>query len=245
MVGAVLVGDICVTFDSNDRRDMLKKIHEVGPHMACGFSGSVRLGFEMVDSLQAFVAGSPWGDCPPTGRVVFKWWRKARRLWNQQPDETQKLGCSLIIAGAQPRKGFINYNSAFRLRAPLFEPERIRREPLSIGSGNAVDAYRELLRQAPDWWAREYNKRPGLMLGTSGPLELFAAVVRDKIDTHPTAGVSPHLHLCLVRHKDIIWDTNDVITASGRWVMPTVATDWNSFSTMASQSGCAADAAIA
>jgi hypothetical protein len=50
-IGAVLVADVQVTFRDGTRRDILQKIHEIGPNLAVGFSGSVRFGFEIVDDL--------------------------------------------------------------------------------------------------------------------------------------------------------------------------------------------------
>lgn len=144
--GAVLVADVRVTFrGTGQQRDMLKKIHQVAPNIVCGFAGSVQIGFDMVRSLHEYIVDSSGGLCLPTGRLVHRWWRTARRAWKHADSEAQKLGCSLIVAGAQPRRGFIHPNTAYKLRAPEFSPERIRREPVAIGSGNNVEAYRELL----------------------------------------------------------------------------------------------------
>jgi len=150
--GAVLVADVRVSFASGEH-DMLRKIHEVAPNIAIGFAGSVRVGFDMVESLRGYIANGHFGDCPPTGRIVSKWWRRARYDWKSVDPQQEKLGCALIIAGAQAAKGFVHRNIAYRLCAPDFEPETIDREPRSIGSGNQVASYRNLLGQSGYEWS--------------------------------------------------------------------------------------------
>lgn len=245
--GAVLVGDVCVTFtNSGTEHDMLQKIHAVAPNMACGFAGSVRVGFEMVESLRAYIAAGSWGDCPPTGRIVSKWRRQARRAWDQIDPPAKKLGCSLIVAGAQAPKGFVHKNIAYRLRDPQFEPERIDREPRAIGSGNQVAEYCKLLGQSGFEWYLQYQEHPELMHPDAGPLAPFGAILADAIQKNPAKGVSPHLHLCVVRCNDMHWGTNDITLKDGQpWTMPHVASDWPSFQHLAGQVGAAANMAAA
>jgi 20S proteasome alpha/beta subunit len=52
LIGAVLVADVRVSFPSG-QRDTLRKIHPVAPNIAIGFAGSVAIGFDMVESLEA------------------------------------------------------------------------------------------------------------------------------------------------------------------------------------------------
>ncbi len=245
--GAVLVADVRVTFKgSGVECDMLQKIHPVAPNMACAFAGSVRFGFEMVESLRTYIAAGSWGACPPTGRIVRTWWRHARRAWTQVDAEDKMLGCSLIIAGAQAHHGFVHKNIAYRLRHPKFELERIDREPRAIGSGNQVEAYRKLLGQSGFEWYQQYQQYPQLMQPGAGPLAPFGAILADAVTKNPAKGVSPHLHLCVVRCNDIQWGTNDTTLKNGQpWSMPPVADTWKAFQALADKVGAASETAAA
>lgn len=130
-IGAVLVADVRVSFPSGEY-DMLRKNHPVAPNVALGFAGPVQVGFAMVDLLEDYIGNAGLGDSPPTGRIVHKWWRHARRHWKSADARQRKHGCQLIVAGARPAKGIVNPNIAYRLSAPEFEPETIDRQRASI-----------------------------------------------------------------------------------------------------------------
>ncbi len=53
-IGGVLLSDIRVTFKGQPARDLIRKIHQVGPNVVIGFAGSVRLGFSLVEDLRAY-----------------------------------------------------------------------------------------------------------------------------------------------------------------------------------------------
>jgi len=154
-------------------------------------------------------------------------WDSARALWRTAPAEEQRLGCSLIVIGAQKARGFVHRNIGFRLDAPHFNPEPFGKEPVSIGSGSDVDAYRDLLRESGSHWLDRIRR---FDLARVGPLEPFGAILGDTIAANPTPGVSPHLHLCQVRCNDMRWHTNDRTLSNGkRWSMPNVAKDMPSY----------------
>jgi hypothetical protein len=174
----------------------------------------------------------------PTGRVVNKWWRHARRHWRGVNATQRKHGCSLIIAGAQAAKGIKHPNIAYRLVNPEFEPERIDRQPKAIGSGNGVGDYRKLLGQSGQQWYQQYQQHPQLMQPNAGPLTVFGDLLRQQIATTPVKSISSHLHLCVVRCNDSLWDTNDTTLKNGQaWTMPNVATDHTSYLKLLKQYG--------
>jgi hypothetical protein len=197
----------------------------------------------MVESLEDYIAKAGLGDCPPPGAIIHKWWRHARRHWKSVDAQQQKHGCKLIVAGAYPGKGIKHGNIAYRLCAPAFAPERIDREPKSIGSGNGVAQYRKLLGQSGFQWYQQYQQHPQFMQPSVGPLAVFGDVLRDAIATTPVKSVSEHLHLCVVRCNDTLWDTNDTTLKNGQpWTMPTVATDRASYLKLVKEYGLAAEA---
>jgi hypothetical protein len=246
-IGAVLIADVRVSFPSGEY-DMLRKIHPVAPNIAIGFSGSVKVGFEMVELLRDYIADAGVGDCPPPGKIVHTWWRHARRHWKSVDFAEAKYGCKLIVAGAQPAKGIKHPNIAYRLCAPEFTPERIDRQPKSVGSGNGVANYRKLLGQSGQQWYEQYQQHPQFMQANAGPLTVLGDIIRGGIANTPVKSVSGHLHLCAVRCNDILWDTNDTTLKNGQlWTMPKVATDRPSYLKLVKHFGIAAegDAAVA
>ncbi len=97
-------------------------------------------------------------------------------------------------------------------------------------------------------WYEQYQQHPQFMQGDASPLTVFGDLLRQEIANTPIQSVSGHLHLCVVRCNDIIWDTNDTTLANAQaWKMPPVATDRASYLKLVSQYGLAAeaDAAIA
>ena len=49
----LMISDIQVSLATGERFDILRKVHPVGPCLVLGFSGSVKIGFAMVENLRA------------------------------------------------------------------------------------------------------------------------------------------------------------------------------------------------
>src|ERR1700677_3626888 len=92
------LSDVQVTWGQNGQsRDCLQKVYQVAPFLAAGFSGSVRLGFRLLDDLASFL--SPWpkpGESWIPRWVAIKWYRRARRIFRNAPQEEQILGSSIM-----------------------------------------------------------------------------------------------------------------------------------------------------
>src|SRR4051812_33308050 len=108
--GGVLAADVRVSFRNGDERDLIRKLHEVAPNIVVGFSGSVRIGFEMVELLRSRAKVGFGGGYVPAGKFIFDSRGAARKVWQSAPSAEQKLGCSLMVVGAQPAKGFVHRN---------------------------------------------------------------------------------------------------------------------------------------
>jgi len=48
---SILVSDIRVSWSNGTERDCLQKMHKIGDDYLCGFAGSVRVGFRLLDLL--------------------------------------------------------------------------------------------------------------------------------------------------------------------------------------------------
>ena len=75
-----------------------------------------------------------------------------------------------------------------------------------------------------------------------GAPHVLKYLVYRTIDEHPTTSVSPHVHLCLVRRREITIQNSDHLTvfSDGRRVeirMPPVATSWAEFEQLCGAKG--------
>lgn len=241
--GGVLAADVRVSFPNGDEHDLIRKIHEVAPNVVVGFSGSVRIGFDMVDRLRSHANALSDAEHVLAGKFVFDSRGHARDVWRSASSDEQKLGCSLMVVGAQRPKGFVHRNVGFVLRSPDFNPVQFGRMPVAIGSGSGVAEYRELLQESTASWIERFRR---FNLTDAAPLEPFGSILGDTIDANPRPGISPHLHLCQVRGGDIRWYTNNRVAEDGKtWTMPDVADDYASYRQKCTASGVAVERAVA
>lgn len=146
---AMGLSDVQVTWgNSGPRLDCLRKVYEVAPFIAAGFSGSVRLGFQLLEDLVKFLSPPPQpGESWMPRSVALNWYRRARWIYKGQPELDRKLGLSIMLMGVRPRDdtGCIagGHPDVIVLSAAHgFEPEFIGLGDVkSIGSGNDVNLY--------------------------------------------------------------------------------------------------------
>lgn len=205
---AVGLADIQVTWDNGSvRKDCLRKIYRISPFVVAGFSGSVRIGFDLLEDLTRFLPRPPHGSIWSTRWVAWKWWRRARRIFCQSPAAQKRMGSSILLLGASA-DGSPEWMSGSRADVIVlssvadFSPSAVRRgEVGSIGSGNNIDSYRETLRALPEqdavFWHGEINSPGG-----AGRAQMWS-IARFVYRT-PEAGISRHLHFARVASRQ--WD---------------------------------------
>lgn len=242
LIGGVLVADVRVSFKNKPERDLIKKIHQVSPNVAIGFSGSVWFGFQMVEDLRSFASNFANSTCVGTDGLVQAWYPRVAAAWQSAPPDEQAIGCSLLVVGANEKRGFVNRNYGYCLRKPDFVPVPFGKKPISIGSGGSVEKYRAALERDGLQWL----KMVAQFSLSGGPLDPFGTIVGKTIVRNPEPGISPHLHLCVVRCDDFIWSTNDrTLPRGGSFTMPPVAGDYATFVQMRKGVGIASDCAEA
>ncbi len=220
---AVGISDIRVTFgppDKRQERDCLQKIYPVGQDLAVGFAGSVEIGFAMVSSLQNALKLEDQSLAWDPKSIAEQWPPHARRIFSSYPLAQQKLGSQLILIGANPTESTPGTPTmrtcAYSFSWPEFEPVQARpHEVLSIGSGSDVRPYRQLLER----YSHDHEFRNVLLMGESmvgGAATMFESYVGKVVRDNPRPGVSPHLHLCLVRSGEVdVWSNDH--SYKGRW----------------------------
>jgi hypothetical protein len=133
--------------------DCLRKVYEVAPFIAAGFSGSVRLGFDLLKDLAHFLSPLPDpGESWIPRWVALKWHRRARHLFRNASESERRLGSSIILMGVRPQDssgclGGGRPDVIVLSHRRDFEPKYVGLEHVdSIGSGNNVELYMETLR---------------------------------------------------------------------------------------------------
>jgi hypothetical protein len=220
---AVGISDIRITFgppDSRQERDCLQKIYSVGQDLAAGFAGSVEIGFAMIGSLQKALKLEDQSLAWNPKSVAEQWTSHARRIFSRYPATQQQLGSQLILIGATPTENVLSAPAmrtcVYSFSGPEFEPVLARpHEVLSIGSGSNVRPYRRLLER----YSSDHEFRNMLLMGESmagGAATMLGSYVTNVVRDNPRPGVSPHLHLCIVRSGEVrVWPNNH--SFKGRW----------------------------
>lgn len=226
------VSDIRVTLSDGTTRDCLQKIYKVGDDIAVGFSGSVWIGFEMVEELKKFLSDLPQGHAWKPEWVATEWQPFAKNIFSKASAKERALGCSLILIGVVPNEtlGDAPFAKTFVaiLRWPNFEPTGIKIGQWDgIGSGMGVNEYKAIIAELN----KGYSPLMQMEMGNPGGFGFAVQVdIRQAIAKRPTQGVSSYVHLCIVRPGEITLTGINVVEykQEGKKIynMPRVATSW-------------------
>lgn len=230
------LSDIRITFPDGTERDCLQKIHAVGRLLAAGFAGSVLIGLTMIDALRNALNPIPNSHAWKPAHVAKELQFAAQQIFYDSPEEAQKLGCEIILLGVHPlsaeemKDKLFLPTEAYKLRWPDFEPIKAKPgEVLSVGSGNDVPPYQELLAELsePSELTQQIEQLEAGMPG--GMAQAFMLTIGKRIEENPAPGISSCLHLCLVSQTGVLIRNNNRKWITKRAdlkdvVMPEVAT---------------------
>lgn len=245
---AVGVSDIRVTFGDGRSLDCLQKIYPVGRFIAVGFAGAVEFGFWAIHDLRRQLRLRDPARAWVPGWVIFRWYRRARRVFARAPADIRNMGAQLIFFGVSPTadmgiRGYARPTVAI-LRAPEFFPHLVSMNAVeSIGSGAGVEVYAKEIRGL--------NEHRELMQMEAGSPGGYGAALQHCIanvcDEHRNKTVSPNVHVCMVRRGEIVVAPSGYrrLVRPGEWSdgMPPVAATWDEFASMAAAVGADAYAA--
>lgn len=240
---AVLIGDSRVTFPNGYEADLVRKVFWVAPDIAVGFSGSVRIGLELIALLRSRLVLNKPGTWLPEA-IARRWSSEIATLFVRYPKEERDLGCSFLISAVSPRNnGPFPRTVMVTLKSPSFKLEVLANYGCTqIGSGSAYAPYRE--------WLEGYFNTPVFMAnfaswGTTVGIVL-ADSLREKVRALPTKGVGPHLHVvscCRGQHSEGAV-TRDYFDDSEREPVPQVADTYAAFLHLAAQINVESAAAV-
>ncbi len=236
---AVGISDIRVTFADGSERDCLQKVYPIARFIAAGFAGSVKIGFAMLGGLAFQLRDAPADQAFLPQEVANCFTPLAKDIFQSFPPDERDSHSHLMLLGAHPTEdfGIPGYArcSVHILRSPDFVPATAPvGEVVSIGSGSALPPYQEALAGLSS------NPMSLIQMETAGlgaSSLIVSMVVQKTIERHPSPGISPHAHICLVRRGCVGVSTNDEdrYPPSGETIeirMPRVATNWKEFERM-------------
>jgi hypothetical protein len=106
----VVASDICVTLrtaqGTTTQHDILRKTYPVGRFIVAGFAGSVRIGFQLLDDLRAFLQLTEDEvkdkNCWQPAYVAENWAPNARAIFARQSEADKKGGAEILMVGIDP-----------------------------------------------------------------------------------------------------------------------------------------------
>jgi hypothetical protein len=257
-----MMSDVRVTFGDGSERDLVQKAYPVGPYIVAGFAGSVRIGFQMIESLTKFLIVPP--NVPQPGAWDPEWvaehWKPiAGQIFASAEPLEQASRCHILLVGvsnkvdpaaaANPRAVQMPRACIVRFSSPDFDPV-IKNKRLSvdhIGSGGHVEHYTTMMQH-------HFELSSGALKAEMGALGMWPKMLGSSIarlvGEHPIEGISPHVHILVCRNGQIFTMTNDEkrFPAGGEPIdfkMPDVATSYQDFDLKCRTNGIAAGGAIA
>jgi hypothetical protein len=136
----------------------------------------------------------------------------------------------MAIPGTTNLLRFSAVRAEVRMRNDPFQPVKAKPgEVVSIGSGNDVPTYQQLLAElsAPSELTQQIEQLEGGMPG--GMAQAFMLTISRRIEENPVRGISSYLHLCLVSQAGVLIRNNNKKWITQRAdlkdvIMPQVAT---------------------
>jgi hypothetical protein len=242
-----------VTLVDGTTKDLLQKAYPISNFIAAGFSGSVRIGFMLIQSLRDFL------KLPPEEQdqiawdplwVSTNWVPIAKSVFDHAPEVERKLGSKLLMVGVSPdQNSGLGAKVYFtRFSYPDFKPG-IMCHPIklcSIGSGAGIKLYKHRIKPLFRFTSGILKAEVGQQDGWAR--QLGFSISRTLAD-HPQPGISRHIHIIIIRRGNILIDTNDenIYSADDSRVeirMPHVAQGYDEFMALAQSVGHDAACAI-
>lgn len=251
----VMIADTQVSLADGRRLDILRKLYDVGPCLALGFAGSVRIGFRMVQSLREYLrlpADAPANTAWIPAFVAETWHSMAAAIFGEENEAERMLGCELLLVGMHPTEDVLPGNGrayVIRMASPDFRPGYSRKRlisVLSIGCGRSVPAYRRAVRELCSVRSGTLQAEVGNLGGWGQTISFALGRV---VECDPTPGISYHMHYADIRRGTITIyrnDRTDYPAGSAPIVhrMPAVASSYGEFCAMVQERGFSAAGAI-
>jgi len=202
----VMVSDVRVSWLGNGYiQDCLQKIYPLSNSIFCGFSGSVKLSFLLLEDLRGFlnlsaeeVRSAVWYP----DWVAENWYPRAKEIFAKAPKDEQDLRSEVILTGVAPYEatdavGATKIYTAV-LKSPDFNPQIIKsgNEFLTIGRGYGVEIYKYEIEKIKVSVPANYGR-------------MLLAAISEVIRNNPQSNISRNLQIALIKKGQYSFGDND------------------------------------
>ena len=246
------ISDIRVSWSTGYFKDCLQKVYPVGNFIIAGFSGSVALGFKMINDLKQFLILDKPNEAWISEWVAINWYRRARRIFNRAPKNIQKLGSSILLIGIHPNKNEGESpwpkGTACLFNSPDFEVKFSKSgEFISIGSGSSVAEYVSMLKASTKKFDNAGMQAEVAMKGGFG--HNIKMNITESLLANEEQGVSMHLHIFIAERGKLYIGANNHLRSNGsngfiEFKMPTAAKSYEEFHTLCENENINAASAV-
>lgn len=202
----VMISDVRVSWLGNGYiQDCLQKIYPLSNSLFCGFCGSVKLGFLLLEDLRGFlnlsdeeVRGAAWYP----DWVAENWLPRAKKIFAKAPKDEQDLRSEIILTGVSPDEVFGQIGAAKIYTAVLKSPDfalqiiKSGNEFLTIGGGCGVEIYKQQIEKIQVAIPANYGK---ILLGA----------ISEVIRNNPQKNISKNLQIALIKKGQYSFGDND------------------------------------
>ncbi|WP_444937713.1 hypothetical protein [Microbulbifer sp. JMSA002] len=237
---AAMISDVQVTWNKGaHREDCLRKVYAMAPNIACGFSGSVDVGFDLLADMRYFAEQKLLkGEILLPRKFVFEWYRRGRQIFSRLQPSLQKLGCTLIVAGSSlteraPGNSSLRRSDIIIMRSSNgFTPSiQSTRKVVSVGSGSSKEKYIRFLGSLATPKNSVSIENFDRYLGRGG--ETLAFLIGEMLKDNPEAGISAHVHCTLIWPNQVRSFPSNFSTFQGeeevKHEMPSVENTYSGF----------------
>jgi hypothetical protein len=248
-----LISDVRVTFANKRTIDLVQKAYLISNFLAAGFTGSVRVGFMLLDSLMHFTYLTPslrkTGSWDPL-LIADNWYPIAKDVFESAPREEREVGSQFIIASASPTEDATLGAEIYIIRLSWPDVKAgvmINKIKIcSIGSGTDVEEYKQVLQPL-------FDMRPNTLQDEEGNTrdwsQVLASSITRIVNHTPMLGIRKHLYIHVIRRGALYEFTNDerISRLNGSFselAMPKVAKSYPTFMEMANKISIDAKCAV-
>lgn len=241
-----LYSDVQVTLRDGSTRDVLRKAYPVANAIAAGFAGSVRIGFSLIQSLEATLIpppGTPQNAlCHPV-LAANGWAPIAKSVFESAETRERALGSRILMVGVSPNESAgLGAKVYFaRFASPEFVPQVMTRtvKICSIGTGASIRQYKHSIKPLFRLSSGILHAEVGSPFGWGVALGYSIA---NATNWYPHSGISQHVHTTLIARDGFRYANSDQKTYRQDGVvierkMPPLAESYDQFLAMLSVSG--------
>jgi hypothetical protein len=208
-----LLSDIQVSVEEQ-RFDILQKAYPLHKFIIGGFSGSVKIGFMLLQSLSDHLQISPNSDHLEwdTLKIISNWAPIAKNIFNEAPPPEKKLKSKFLIVATSPHPAKGTYPPGWdsqiyliRFSSPDFKPQIMSKKGkfCSIGSGASITKLKRFFQEREKLGISDKRLQSEIM-NPGGWVKNLEFSLFHLLSNNPQDGISKHFNILTITRNEII-----------------------------------------